>query len=147
MRLVVATVVILLAMAGSAASATSLPTIGGEFRPAHLGNGDGSQMWGGLDGNGRTSLGHIRWTRWSATEAVGLAWAWDRGPKPCALRPKGCGGNDPFLYKLDSKRPFRIAATRPVKRVFLHLVVGHSCLLWRGRRVGYYPVSCHTWRS
>jgi hypothetical protein len=106
-------------------------------------------MLGGPDGNGRTSVGHIRWTTWSTNKAVGWAVGWTRGPKRCVFAAKRCAGNDLFVYKASGKHPFPISATHPVKQTFTHLIIAHDCLLYVGTRgpiEGYAPASCHTWR-
>lgn len=123
-------------VAGLAATASaSVPSIGGEIEPAWLGNGDGSVILGGFDGTGRGgNFGHIRWTTWSATKAVGWAAEWDRG-----VSPEG-----PF--RLHSTRALRVRATHPSHGVFMRLSA-FGCEVWRGPGVGYYPVRCSTWRQ
>jgi hypothetical protein len=124
-------------LAVSTAAAAQLPTIGAEVRPSVIANGDGSAITGGLDGTGRDgNLGHIQWITWSTTEAVGLGVEWDR-----CINYRSC----PHAYTLSSKHPYRITATRPVNVIFTRTLVGGSCWLWRGRDVGYQPVSCRTW--
>jgi len=137
-RTILAVLTVLLAVAPSAVADKRLPTLAGEIRPAMWGNGDGTEIMGGLDGTGRgDDFGHIRWTTWSSTEALGWGAAWDR-----CLNFRG----RPCTYALKTRRLYLIKATRPVGDVFTHLVVGHSCWLFLGRRYGYAPVSCHTWR-
>ena len=38
--------------------------------------GDGSGVLGGFDGTGRGHYGHLRWTRWTATQALGHGAVW-----------------------------------------------------------------------
>jgi hypothetical protein len=129
-----------LVAAPGARTETPLPTINGQIRPAVFSNGDGSAVTGGLDGTGRTrswrDLGHIRWTTWSTMEAVGFGVYWIR----CG-NYRGC----PRAYILQSRRIHRIRATRPVNGVFTHVQDGQDCWLWRSA-IGYFPVSCDTWR-
>lgn len=123
-----------------------LPTVGGEVRPATWGNGDGSYILGGPEGTGRAAnLGHIRWTDWTATEALGWGVGWDRMPKPCADTSRGCHDYDPFFYKLDSKQHVRIRASDPVRGVFRHLMIGRACWLYSTSGEVFYA-SCRTWR-
>src|SRR5690242_14693864 len=94
------------AVSGSSSAAIRLPTLFGQVRPATWANGDGSFLAAGLDGDGHKTFGHIRWVRWTTTDALGWAFGWERRPRPCALTPTGCPTNDPFYFKLASKRPF-----------------------------------------
>ena len=119
------------------AMAGHFPTIGGESHPAWLGNGDGSVILGGLDGTGRGGqMGHIHWTTWSSTEAVGWGTEWDR-----CFDYRGC----PRAYTLHGRRLHRIVASDPVRGVFMHLFA-FGCEVWRGPGVGYIRANCRTWR-
>jgi hypothetical protein len=134
--------VVLVIGAAVATASNRLPGIAGEVRPAVFSNGDGSAITGGLDGTGRNkdfrSLGHIRWTTWSATEAVGWGVEWIR-----CIDYRGC----PRAYTLQSKTLHRIRASRPANGIFTRVVDWRVCWLWRGSGIGYYPVSCRTWRA
>jgi hypothetical protein len=141
MRLTTA-VLSVLAVWAAVAPAARFPSIGGDSHPATLANGDGSAVIGGLDGTGErdslghVQLGHIRWTTWTRQHAVGWGVEWER-----CIDVRGC----PAAYTLTIRKPFRIVASYPVRDVFRRLKA-FGCEVWRGAGVGYYPVSCRTWR-
>lgn len=143
-----------------ACPAPPLPRLYGQVRPAMVWTtGDGTAAAGGPDGHGgialanKTSLlrafGHIRWIRWTATQAVGLATEWVREDRPCVSQPSGCHSNDIFTYKPKSRGLMRIVVSGPANGSFGHVRFAGYCFLTHSYRgFGSAPVfvSCQTWR-
>jgi hypothetical protein len=137
-----------------------LPRLFGQVRPAMVWTtGDGTAAAGGPDGHGGIALasttsllrafGHIRWIRWTPTEAVGLATEWVRADRPCASKPSGCHSNYIFTYKPKSSRLLRIVASAPANGSFGHVRFAGYCFLthsYRGYGSAPVFVSCQTWR-
>jgi hypothetical protein len=146
-RRVIGMLVIFIAASGCG-SATRLPTLGGDVRPAWWANGDASWIVGGLDGTGQLNkrgypnLGHVQWARWSSTEAIGWGVGWDR-----CIDSRGC----PLAYTLNVRSGVvRLLATHPSHGQFQHLQIGTPsgfCVIYPDAESGdWYLAKCDTWK-
>ena len=104
--------------------------------------GDGSGFLGGFDGTGGRNFGHLRWSRWTKTQAVGSGadWSYDR----CGVPRKGCVPG--FNASAVTVRAFRPIEGRFTRLNISYRFKGKKVLDRRGLRIvnasqygpGYY---------